>query len=141
MRAVLFPLFAALAGGCVLSHSIAMTPNTLPIPPDAVPAERVDAKGCTLFLFGFLPISSQSQDGLKPHSAYNLIQDASGGEPLAGVTVEEWQRLWIPIGLSHCTYVNGRVMTVPNASPGPTKKRARDEASKAQPEPDATDTP
>jgi hypothetical protein len=68
-----------------------------------------------MFVFGFLPVSGQSTGGLQPHSAWDLIQDASGGEPLAGVTIEEWQRLWLPIGMSHCTHVHGRLMQVPRA--------------------------
>ena len=120
MRSVWLVALTLWSSGCVLSHSIAMTPSTLPIPDGATPGAQVGSKGCTMFVFGFLPVSGQSRDGLKPHSAYDLIQDASGGRPLAGVTVEDWQRLWI-IGLSHCTQVNGRLMEVPGAAADPAE--------------------
>lgn len=121
MRTTLAMLLALSSPGCVMSHSIAVTPSSLPVPPDAEPTRQVSTKGCTLFLFGFLPVSGQSNDGLKAHSAYSLIQDASGGQPLAGVTIEEWQRLWFPLGLSHCTHINGRLMEVPRARGGNKK--------------------
>lgn len=75
------------ASGCVLSHQVAISPSTLPIPVDSTPGERVTAKACTLFVFGFLPISGASSQGMQPHSAYDLIEDAAQGRPLAGVTI------------------------------------------------------
>ncbi len=108
-------LFLLASSSCVVSHSIAVTPTSLPVPPEAQPTRQVSAKGCTMFVFGFLPVSGESTGGLAPHSAYDLIQDASGGLPLAGVTIEEWQRLWLPIGTSSCTHVNGRLMELPGS--------------------------
>jgi hypothetical protein len=139
MRTTLALLFALSTSGCVLSHSIAVTPTSLPVPPEAQPTRQVSSKGCTMFIFGFLPVSGQSNDGLKAHSAYNLIQDASGGLPLAGVTIEEWQRMWFPIGLSHCTHVNGRLMEVPSAKG--KRRRAPEEDAEDEVEPAATQRP
>lgn len=124
MRTSLALLFALASSGCVIAHHIAVSPSTLPIPADAEPGKRVDAKGCTMFVFGFLPVSGQSTNGMEPHSAYDLIEEAAEGQPVAGVTIEEWQRLWFPVGTSHCTRVNGRIMDVPKTGP---RRKADDE--------------
>ena len=96
----------ALTSGCVVAHHGTVTPAQ----PNGY-RQVANARGCTFFLFGAIPIAKRDLKSPRggAHSTGAVIEAAGEGMPLEGVSADHLTRLY-PFGTQTCTRVHGYFM-------------------------------